>query len=74
MTCCSPATCSRVGVRAAIARRRLYDTRGPGRSNAGHPFGWELDAEVRAAVLAFLTSLAPHQDLVRVAPAPEASP
>lgn len=52
----------------AIARRRVYDTHQYGRSNRGHPFGGRLDPEQREAVLAFLASLAPYGDQVKIVP------
>jgi hypothetical protein len=38
-------------------RRRIYDTRQPGRSNAGHTFGDALSEQERAAVIEYLKTL-----------------
>jgi hypothetical protein len=43
----------------AIEARRAYDTRQPGRSNAGHAFATGLTAGEKSALLAFLKALSP---------------
>ncbi len=40
-----------------IERRKVYDTRKPGRGNGGHTYGDKLTAEERAAVVEYLKTL-----------------
>jgi hypothetical protein len=40
-----------------FARRKIYDTTQPGRSNAGHPFGDKLTEDERMAVIEYLKKL-----------------
>jgi len=42
---------------AAIERRKIYDTREPGRGNGGHTFGDHFSDEERAAVIEYLKTL-----------------
>ena len=44
---------------AALEHRRFYDTREPGRSNQGHPFGTDLSDAEKNALVDFLHALAP---------------
>jgi hypothetical protein len=43
--------------RSAREARQVYDTRLPGRSNAGHTFGDDLDESERRAVIEYLKTL-----------------
>ena len=40
-----------------LDQRRLYDTRVPGRGNAGHPFGSDLEAEAKLDLIEYLKTL-----------------
>ena len=41
----------------AIERRKVYDTRQPGRGNGGHTYGDHLTEEERLAVIEYLKTL-----------------
>jgi hypothetical protein len=42
---------------AALDYSAIYDTKGPGHGNMGHPFGDRLTVEERRCVIEFLKSL-----------------
>lgn len=55
---------------ASLELRRVFDTRGHGRSNLGHSFGSDLDPTEKRALLDFLVSLAPRPGLEAIEPVP----